>query len=249
MSYKHQPLQTYFDEIGQTPLLTANEEKTASKHQLTVSNLRLVVNIAKSFRNRGLGLDDLVQAGNCGLLHAVERFDQTRGVRFSSYATYWIKHSIRLAVMSQTRTIRIPVYLFQMMRTYKRGQAELSKADHTPTHDEVAKHIGLSKRQSEIVRWYAAQHMEPLESEDGIRQDVQERQPEVNSVECEEVLRLVDHLNEQQRQVIRLRFGLSGQPPMTLLAIGKAMGGLCRERIRQIERDGLAQLRAFFFEE
>ena len=179
--------QLYLQEIGYTPLLSAEEEKhfgrlardgdPAGRKRMIESNLRLVVKIARRYLNRGLSLLDLVEEGNLGLIHAVEKFDPERGFRFSTYSTWWIRQSIERAIMNQTRTIRLPVHVVKEMNYYLRAARELSqKLDHEPTADEIAQ---LIDKPVDEVR-YMLKLSERVDSIDAVRETQDRSRLEMN---------------------------------------------------------------------
>lgn len=255
--------QLYLKEIGRAPLLTADEEKEfgalaragdpAGRKRMIESNLRLVVKIARRYLNRGLSLLDLIEEGNLGLMHAVEKFEPERGFRFSTYATWWIRQAIERAIMNQSRTIRLPVHVVKEMNYYLRAARELSqKLDHEPTPDEIANLI--DKPVEEVRRMLKLS--ERVDSIDAVR-DVADRSrmemiPDENSPDpAAQVQRsdlflklesMISDLSDKHQEVISRRFGLRGYPRSTLEQVGAEIG-LTRERVRQIQVEGLSRLR------
>src|SRR6478672_8278276 len=157
------PLETYLREINETPLLSSEEEKrlayrieegdSAARDHLVRANLRLVVNIARGYAGKGLGLQDLIEEGNLGLLRAVEGFDPSMNTRFSTYASYWIKQSIKRAIINTAKTIRIPAYMAELLTKWRRATNKLTdELGRAPTHDEIAKFLGLSKKKLAIIK-------------------------------------------------------------------------------------------------
>ena len=255
--------QIYLREIGYTPLLTADEERhfarlarsgdEAGRQRMIESNLRLVVKIARRYLNRGLSLLDLVEEGNLGLIHAVEKFDPERGFRFSTYATWWIRQAIERGIMNQTRTIRLPVHVVKEMNYYLRAARELAqKLDHDPSHDDIAALI--DKPVEEVRRMLRLS--ERVDSIDAVRElsdrsrlemIADENSPDPASVVqksdlFEKLDLMLNDLSEKHREVISRRFGLRGYPRGTLEEVGSQIG-LTRERVRQIQMEGLARLR------
>src|ERR1700738_2926857 len=157
------PLETYLREINKTPLLTADEEKvlahrieegdSEARDRMVRANLRLVVNIARSYTGKGLGLQDLIEEGNLGLLRAVEGFDPGMNTRFSTYASYWIKQSIKRALVNTAKTIRIPAYMVELLAKWRRATSQLQdEFGRPPTHEEVAKKLNLPKKKLGIIK-------------------------------------------------------------------------------------------------
>src|SRR6476619_502463 len=157
------PLETYLREINETPLLSASQEKelayrietgdAEARDQMVRANLRLVVNIARGYTGKGLGLQDLIEEGNLGLLRAVEGFDPSMNTRFSTYASYWIKQSIKRALVNTAKTIRIPAYMVELLAKWRRASSKLQdELGRAPTHEEVAKVMGLPKKKLNIIK-------------------------------------------------------------------------------------------------
>src|SRR5213592_343265 len=157
------PLETYLREINETPLLNAEEEKelayrielgdTRARDRMVRANLRLVVNIARGYTGKGLGLQDLIEEGNLGLLRAVEGFDPAMGTRFSTYASYWIKQSIKRALINSAKTIRIPAYMVELLSKWRRASARLTEElGRSPTPEEVARVLGLPRKKLSIIK-------------------------------------------------------------------------------------------------
>ncbi|MHA7841249.1 MAG: RNA polymerase sigma factor RpoS [Gammaproteobacteria bacterium] len=256
--------QLYLGEIGYSPLLTAEEEvhygrlaikgDEAARQRMIVSNLRLVVKIARRYLNRGLALADLIEEGNLGLIRAVEKFDPERGFRFSTYATWWIRQNIERAIMSQSRTIRLPIHVVKELNVYLRAARELAQTlDHDPTPEEIAelvdkpiedvkKSLGLNERVTSVdvpVGKDADKNLlDTLADENNldpalILQDENLR----NSID-----QWLSELPEKQREVLAHRFGLRGYDRATLEEVGHKIG-LTRERVRQIQVEALRTLR------
>lgn len=256
--------QLYLGEIGYSPLLSAEEEVyfarralkgcEASRKRMIVSNLRLVVKIARRYNNRGLALLDLIEEGNLGLIRAVEKFDPERGFRFSTYATWWIRQTIERAIMNQTRTIRLPIHVVKELNVYLRAARELSqKLDHEPTAEEIA--FALDKPVDDVSRMLRLNERitsvdTPIGGENDkalldILADEKEFGPEENLQDNDIKANIVcwlEDLNPKQREVLARRFGLMGYEPSTLEDVGAEIG-LTRERVRQIQVEALRRLR------
>lgn len=256
--------QLYLNEIGFSPLLTAEEEvyfarkalrgDEAARKRMIESNLRLVVKISRRYVNRGLALLDLIEEGNLGLIRAVEKFDPERGFRFSTYATWWIRQTIERAIMNQTRTIRLPIHVVKELNVYLRAGRELSqKLDHEPTAEEIAKL--LDKPVADVEKMLALNERVTsmdvpigLSSEKAVVDTVPDQQVS-DPVELLQDTDLnssldswLDELSEKQREVVARRFGLRGHETSTLEEVGREIG-LTRERVRQIQVEALRRLR------
>ncbi|KHT55600.1 RNA polymerase sigma factor RpoS [Alteromonas marina] len=256
--------QLYLGEIGFSPLLTAEEEVyfarrslkgcEASRKRMIVSNLRLVVKIARRYNNRGLALLDLIEEGNLGLIRAVEKFDPERGFRFSTYATWWIRQTIERAIMNQTRTIRLPIHVVKELNVYLRASRELSqKLDHEPTAEEIA--AALDKPVEDVTKMLRLNERitsvdTPIGGENDkalldIIADEKEFSPEESLQDSDiksNIVTWLEELNPKQREVLARRFGLMGYEPSTLEDVGAEIG-LTRERVRQIQVEALRRLR------
>lgn len=259
------PLETYLREINETRLLTADEEKElavaigngdlAARDRMVRANLRLVVNIARGYAGKGLGLQDLIEEGNLGLLRAVEGFDPAVGTRFSTYASYWIKQSIKRALINTGKTIRIPAYMVELLSKWRRATARLTEElDRTPTPEEIARVLGLPKKKLPIIKkaikiYNATPQTDQADSGwtlGDMVMDENQLSPDERMVESDSlrhVLKMLERMDEREATILRLRFGLGGVEPRTLKEIGEQLG-LTRERVRQIETEALAKMAA-----
>jgi len=257
------PLETYLREINETALLTANDEKElsnrisagdgAARDRMVRANLRLVVNIARGYSGKGLPLQDLIEEGNLGLLRAVEGFDPNMNTRFSTYASYWIKQSIKRALVNSAKTIRIPAYMVELLSKWRRASAKLAdELNRTPTVEDIAKELGIPKKKLRIVKkaitlYNASPQSEQEESGmtlGDIIPDDRVRGPEdelINNDNLTHVSRLLDEMDPREATILRMRFGLDDREPQTLKEIGESLG-LTRERVRQIESEALRRL-------
>jgi len=260
------PVRWYLKEIGRISLLTGDEEvelarrilerDVEAKRRLTVSNLRLVVSIAKRYVGRGLSFLDLIQEGNLGLIRAVEKFDHTRGYKFSTYATWWIRQAITRAVADQARTIRVPVHTVELINKVDRMRLHLlQEMGREPSEDELAAGVGVTVEKVRYIRYVAQEPISldmPIgEEDDSVLGDfVEDKEVDepldvvARKMRWEELAKVLDSLSYRERKIIELRFGLHGEVPRTLEDVG-ARFGVTRERIRQVEANTLQRLRYF----
>ena len=257
----------YLREIGKIPLLTPEEEADLAqrvikgdkkaKDKLAEANMRLVVSIAKRYSGRGLDLLDLIQEGNTGLLRAVEKFDPSKGFKFSTYATWWSRQAITRAIADQARTIRIPVHMVETINKVLRATRKLTQElNREPTVEEIAKEMDMEPEKIEYVM-KIKQDIASLDQsvgrdgddEDSVLGDFVEDEERIspedsaaNQILKEQLASIISTLSEREQKIIKLRFGIGGGRPHTLEEVG-AEFSVTRERIRQIEAKALSKLR------
>ena len=258
------PVKVYLKEIGKVPLLTPEEEieyairiaddDPVAKKRLAEANLRLVVSIAKRYVGRGMQFLDLIQEGNMGLIKAVDKFDYTKGFKFSTYATWWIRQAITRAIADQARTIRIPVHMVETINKVKKANSQLLHQNgKEPTPEEIADFLDMpTERVREILR--VAQEPVSLETPIGKEEDsrlgdfiedektITPSESVHSSMLKEQLLGVLDTLTPREEKVLRLRYGIDDGKPRTLEEVGKEFN-VTRERIRQIEAKALRKLR------
>lgn len=257
-------VKTYLQEIGKVPLLTREEEVELAKkvqrgddkarEKMALANLRLVVSIAKRYRGLGLPLLDLIQEGNLGLMKAVEKFDWTKGYKFSTYATWWIRQAISRALADKSRTIRIPAHIIEAIRKlYKMEEEHVQEHGVPPSLGELAQRLGLPLEEVERVKkaaYYTSSLERPVGEDGDALEDFigNEEAPSpvkeaFSALQKEELLQALARLDYRERRIIELRYGLYDNRTRTLEDVGKEFS-ISRERVRQIEKEALEKLRA-----
>ncbi len=261
-------LQLYLREINKTALLSADEERELgwsiindncpqSRERMIRANLRLVVAIAKNYTGRGLPMTDLIEEGNIGLMRAVEGFDPSQGARFSTYASWWIKQGIKRALINATQPIHIPAYMVELIAKWKVAARVLSaELGRQPTVDELAAHMDLPAKKVKIIRRamkaMQAPNQEPTDADGDMMglgeliADHRAAPPESAVFQDDELAilrRLLEAIDEREARILRLRFGLDGEQPLTLKQIADSVG-ISRERVRQIVDEALTRLNA-----
>ena len=260
-------IEEYLKQIDEMPLLNWEQEKELSRlvieqndpearEKLIRSNLRLVVNIAKRFTGRGLSLSDLVEEGNLGLLRAVDCFDPDHEVRFSTYASWWIKQSIKRALLVSAGPIHIPTYMVELVNHWRHVCAEMkTKLGRVPTIEEAAKETKLPVRKAKIISEIvsaieAGIYSDSIEEHQSLAESLEDDKvvlPEdalASDEQLEKAVHLLEAIEPREAEILKLRFGLDGENPLTLKQIGKKLG-LTRERVRQIQRSALTKLNEF----
>jgi RNA polymerase primary sigma factor len=263
-------IKAYLDRIKNIPVLTEKEEKLLinqakkgnreSRRKIINSNLKLVVNIGKHYGHYDLPLMDLIAEGNIGLMRAIDKFNTSRGYRFSTYAAWWIRQAITRAIIDQGKTIRIPVYMSELISKYKKQREAIwQKSKSEPSREEIAKKMRISmEKVGEIEMWIQKKaSLEAPVGEDGESQlgdfleskDYADTEQEVEKFfDKERVSHLLDFVSERERKVLDLRFGITDGKTHTLAEVAEALA-VSRERVRQIEKDALTKLRKFASEE
>jgi RNA polymerase primary sigma factor len=258
-------LQLFLKDIGRVPLLTAAQEVELSKRiergdhrakqQMVEANLRLVVSIAKNYRNQGLPFLDLIQEGTIGLVRAAEKFDYRKGFKFSTYATWWIRQAVARALADKARTIRMPVHVVEKLNKISRAERKLiGELGHDPTADEIARELEIDREEVEQIR-RSAQAPVSLEKPVGDEEESEfghfladhsvalPDEAAETTLRKETLKRILGALSPRERRVLELRYGLDGQHPRTLDEVGRTFN-VTRERVRQIENQSLKKLQA-----